>query len=88
MTDHLYRTTPEVCHVSDTNDPGDFLQDLSVCAVLNQEPSNDVPGESHRKSSDTQGTTSGLSVWSLYRYHTTPQAFSDDFSFCSDLQSL
>ncbi len=65
MSDHLYRTDPEVSHVSDIYSPPDYSQDPSVCVSSNLSLSNDAPGEFHSKSSDTPDTTSGLSAFFL-----------------------
>ncbi len=81
MSDHLYRTDPEVSHVSDIYSPPDYSQDPSVCVSSNLPLSNDAPDEFHSKSSDTPDTTSGLSAFFPHRCHTELQLFSQDFLF-------
>ncbi len=76
MSDHLCRTAPEVYHVSDRYISQDSPQDLSVCVSLNLWLFDEAPGEFHSKSSDTPGTSSGLS--SLYHHicHRVSQIYS------------
>ncbi len=81
MSDHLYRTAPEVSHVSDIYSPPDYSQDPSVCVSSNLSLSNEAPGEFHSKSSDTPDTTSGLSAFFPHRCHTELQLFLRTFLF-------
>ncbi len=62
MSDHLYRTAPEVSRVSDIYSPPDYSQDPSVCVSSNVSLSNDAPDEFHSKRSDTPDTTSGFQL--------------------------
>ncbi len=62
MSDHLYRTAPEVSHVSDIYSPPDYSQDPSVCVSSNLSLSNEAPDEFHSKSSDTPTRLQGFQL--------------------------
>ncbi len=76
MSDHLYRTAPEVSRVSDIYSSSNSSQAPSVCVSLNRF-CDETLSEFHSKRPDTAGRISGLSFSFHHRHHRELQFYGD-----------
>ncbi len=76
MSEHLYRTAPEVSRVSDIYSSSYSSQAPSVCVSLNRF-CDETLSEFHSKRPDTAGRISGLSFSFHHRHHRELQFYGD-----------